>query len=275
MRSTLDGMATTTTSTFGESLRLWRTTRRMSQLALAAEAHVSQRHLSFLETGRARPSREMVTHLAATLDLPLRARNDMLLSAGFAPAFPETALDEPAMDQVRHVLEFLLEAHEPFPAIVIDRRWNSVMANDAAGRFLAGFTDMEAAAAVGPNLARLAFHPAGLRSTIVNWDEAAAMVLQRLEREVADRAGDRELADLLDEILAYPGVGELRRSPELPAGGDLLVPVHYRTGTNDVRMFSTIATIGAAYDVTLEELRLETFFPADPKSEAVLRALAE
>ncbi|MDJ0959567.1 MAG: helix-turn-helix transcriptional regulator [Acidimicrobiia bacterium] len=267
-------MATTAAPTFGEVLRLWRTTRRMSQLGLAAEAEVSQRHLSFLETGRAKPSREMVTHLAAILDLPLRARNDMLLSAGFAPAFPETALDEPAMDQVRHVLEFLLEAHEPFPAIVVDRRWNSVMTNEAAGRFLAGFIDLASAAAIGPNLARLTFHPGGLRSTIVNWDEAAGMVLQRLEREVADRAGDLELAALLDEVLEYPGVADLQRAPELPSGRDLLVPVHYRADNRDVRMFSTIATIGAAYDVTLEELRLETFFPADPDSEAVLRAMA-
>ena len=149
------------------------------------------------------------------------------------------------------------------------------MANPAAGRFLAGFTDIAAAAEVGPNLARLAFHPAGLRSTIVNWDEAAAMLLQRLEREVADRAGDRELAALLDEILGYPDVAELQRAPELPTGGDLLVPVHYRSDPYDVREFSTIATIGAAYDVTLEELRLETFFPADPESEAMLRAMAE
>lgn len=247
----------------------------MSQLALAAEAAVSQRHLSFLETGRAKPSREMVTHLAAMLELPLRARNDMLLAAGFAPAFPETELDAPAMDQVRHVLQFLLEAHEPFPAIVVDRRWNSVMANNAAGRFMTGFADIDTAADIGPNLARLTFHPSGLRSTIVNWEEAAAMLLQRLEREVADRAGDSDLAALLDEILGYPGVAELQRTPELPSGSDLLIPVHYRSGTTNVRLFSTIATIGAAYDVTLEELRLETFFPADPDSEAVLRSMAD
>ena len=262
-------------TTFGESLRFWRTSRRLSQLTLAADADVSQRHLSFLETGRAKPSREMVIHLGATLDLPLRARNEMLLAAGFAPAFPETRLDEPAMDQVRHVLEFLLQAHEPFPAIVVDRRWNSVMANEASARFIMQFVDVaEAATATGPNLAKLTFHPSGLRRSMVNWEETATMLLQRLEREVADRASDAELAALLDEILEYPGVAELQQPPELPKGSDLLIPIHYRTDDIEVRMFSTIATIGSAYDVTLEELRLETFFPADPDSEAALRRLA-
>ena len=265
---------TATPKTFGDLLRRWRTTRRWSQLALATEAEVSQRHLSFLETGRAKPSREMVTHLGVVLEVPLRARNEMLLAAGFAPAYPETGLDEPAMNQVRHVLEFLLDAHEPFPAIVVDRRWNPVMANQAAGRFIAGFADVEAASAqVGPNLARLMFHPAGLRASIIDWETTATSLLQRLEREVADRPGDSELEAILAEVLGYPGVDRLRRPPEVPAGSDLLLPIHYRSGGVEVRMFSTIATIGAAYDVTLEELRLETFFPADPASEEALRNL--
>jgi transcriptional regulator with XRE-family HTH domain len=261
---------------FGTTLRSWRTSRRISQLHLAAAAHVSQRHLSFLETGRAKPSREMVVHLGATLDLPLRARNELLLAAGFAPAYPETALDAPAMDQIRHVLEFLLAAHEPFPAVVVDRRWNAVMTNEAAGRFLTGLVDAEEpAAAVGPNLARLAFHPAGLRRVTVNWEATAGALLQRLEREVAGRPSDAALAALLDEVLGYPDVAGLRGPEAPPSGADLLLPVHYRSDDLDVRMFSTIATIGAAYDVTLEELRLETLFPADAASEATLRALAE
>jgi transcriptional regulator with XRE-family HTH domain len=246
----------------------------MSQLHLAAAADVSQRHLSFLETGRAKPSREMVLHLGATLDLPLRARNELLLSAGFAPAYPETALGSPAMDQIRHVLEFLLRAHEPFPAVVVDRRWNSVLANSAAGRLISELIDTDEAAGAGPNLAKLAFHPSGLRRVTVNWEATAASLLQRLEREVADRPLDEAMASLVEEVMEYPGVAELARPEAPPSGADLLLPVHYRRGVLDVRLFSTTATIGAAYDVTLEELRLETLFPADADSEAALRSLA-
>ena len=217
----------------------------------------------------------MVMHLGITLDLPLRARNEMLLAAGFAPAYPETGLDEPAMDQVRHILEFILDAHEPFPAIVADRSWNSVMSNAAAGRFLGAIIDTDAvAASIGPNLAKLAFHPEGLRRCVMNWEDTATTLLHRLEREVAERGGEGDLAGLLDEILSYPDVAALRRLPEPPKGTDLLVPVHYRMNGLDVRMFSTIATIGASFDVTLEELRLETFFPADTASEDTLRAMA-
>jgi len=270
-----DMSSTISKSSFGDVLRFWRTTRRLSQLALSADADVSQRHLSFLETGRAKPSREMVRHLGTILDLPLRAHNDMLLAAGFAPAYPETPIDAPAMEQVRHVLDIVLGAHEPFPAIVADRRWNIVLANAAAGRFIAALLgENSAAGGARQNLAKLVFEPGAVRAAIANWEEAGSMLLRRLEREVADRAGDTALSQLLDEVLAYPGVADLRRPQQRPRGSDLLVPVSYRAAEHDISMFSTIATIGAAYDVTLEELRLETFFPADAESEAVLRAMA-
>ena len=261
---------------FGTELRRWRTTRRFSQLALSASAGVSQRHLSYLETGRARPSREMVIHLATTLELPLRSRNELLVAAGFAPVYPETSLDEPAMAQVRHVLDFLLRAHEPYPAIVVDRRWNVLASNEASSRLISRVIDPATAPVTdGVNLARLAFHPAGLRKVTVNWEVTAAATLARLEREVMDRPGDAQLATLLDEVLTYEGVTALRRTRQVPTAGDLLIPVHYRTDDFDVRLFSTFATIGAPYDVTLEELRLETFFPVDATSETTLRALAE
>lgn len=257
---------------FGEALRQWRKARRFSQLELAARADVSQRHLSFLETGRSKPSREMVVHLATMLELPLRHQNDLLVAAGFAPVYTETALDEPQMDQVRDALEFLLEAHEPYPALVIDRRWNLVLSNRAAGQLTAM---MLGSAIDGPiNLARLAFHPSGLRQVTVDWESTAAQLLTRLEREVNDRAADQALLALFEEVLEYPDVRPLRRRPQLPTGHDLLLPVHYRSGEIDVRLFSTIATIGAPFDITLEELRLETLFPADEKSERTLRKLA-
>lgn len=264
-----------TTTGFGDQLRHWRTTRRFSQLGLAAEADVSQRHLSFIETGRARPSREMVIHLASILDLPLRTRNELLVAAGFAPMYSETALDEPAMDQVRQVIDFLLRAHEPNPAIVADRRWNVVASNDASSRLIMALGDPATLPVQdGLNLARLTFHPDGLRTVTVNWEVTAAALLERLEREVADRAGDGALRDLLDEMTTYPDVAALRRHPRLPTGTDLLTPIHYRTDDLELRLFSTFATIGAPYDVTLEELRIETFFPADAASETALRGLA-
>ncbi len=217
----------------------------------------------------------MVVHLATILDLPLRTRNELLVAAGFAPVYRETALDEPAMDQVREVLGFLLRAHEPNPAIVADRRWNIVASNEAATRLIVALTDpARLPVAQGLNLVRLAFHPEGLRNVTVNWELTAATLLERLEREVADRAGDEALGLLLEESLAYPGVTELRRARRLPTGADLLVPIHYRTDEIELRLFSTFATIGAPYDVTLEELRIETFFPVDASSRATLERLA-
>ena len=262
------------TPSFGDELKRWRKARRMSQLALAAEAGVSQRHLSFLETGRSRPSREMVIHLATMMDIPLRSRNELLGAAGFAPLYSETGLEEPSMDQVRHVLEFLLAAHEPYPAVVLDRRWDLVEANQATTRLMGALIEPGAIANGPTNLARLAFHPNGLRRATVDWEHTASALLLRLEREVADRFGDQVLAELLEEVLGYPGVVELRRRPRLPTGDDLLLPIHYRSDAIDVRLFSTFSTIGASYDLTLEELRLETFFPADTASDAALKALA-
>ena len=263
------------TAAFGSELRNWRGRRRFSQLDLASEAGVSQRHISFLETGRATPSREMVIHLGVVLGVPLRQRNQLLLAAGFAPVYRQTDLTAPAMRQVTEVLEFILEAHEPNPAIVIDRGWNVVMANGAAGRLTTALIDPATApVAQDVNLARLTFHPAGLRRHTVDWERTAAEMLVRLEREVADRSGDEDLQELLDEMLGYPGVSELSREPELPSPDDLLLPIHYRSGDLDLRLFSTIATIGAPYDLTLEELRLETFFPADAASAEALRSLS-
>ncbi len=260
--------------TFGSTLRWWRTTRRYSQLQLANEAEVSSRHISFLETGKAQPSREMVVHLAIVLDLSLRDRNALLHSAGYAPAYPHGDLDAPEMDDVRHVIGRILEAHSPNPAVVVDRRGELVDSNLAAARLIAE-TVASDSAALAPtlNIHRLTLHPDGVRARTGNWSDVAANVLQRLEREQAHRPADEQLVDLLDEVLAYPGVAGLRRNAALPTGADLLVPLQLQTfGGTELRLVTTIATIGAPYDVTLDELRLETFFPADEATAEVLRS---
>lgn len=267
-------MATTDTAAFGIALKEWRTRRRMSQLDLAAAAEVSQRHLSFLETARARPSREMVIHLSSVLDVPIRERNTLLNAAGFAATYPSHGLGEPAMEQVRHVLDLLLEAHRPFPAYVVDRRWDLVMTNQPAMMLTAMLVDPSLAATFGGNVARLSLHPDGIRQHLVNWEEFAAELLHRLEREIEHRPGDDALADLMDEVRAFPDVASLPRRAEAPTGTELLVPVHVRTPERELRLFTTIATIGAPYDITLEELRLETLLPADRATEDSLREMA-
>lgn len=264
MPTTIDG--------FGSSLRWWRTTRRYSQLQLAGAAEVSSRHISYLETGKAQPSREMVIHLAKVLELPLRDQNLLLHEAGFAPAFTEQDLDAPEMDDVRRVLAWILAAHSPNPALVVDRRGDVVDANPAAFRLLDELVAQDSPSLTPTlNAHRIVLHPDGIRPRTENWSEVAANVLQRLEREQAHRPADEALADLLAEILTYPDLAKLRRSTELPTGSDLLVTLR-ATGRHgdDLRLVSTIATIGAPYDVTLDELRLETFFPGDDQTAAVL-----
>ena len=262
-------------TSFGESLKRARTAGRFSQLQLAAAAGVSQRHLSFLETGRAKPSREMVTHLAASLELPNRHTNELLVSAGFAPRFSESSLDGDALAHIRTTIEWLLEAHNPYPAIVIDRGWDVVLSNTAATRLTAALIDpANAPVEQGVNLARLAFHPEGLRTVTVDWHRTAAALLGRLHKELEHHIGDPVLSDLYSEVTAYPGVEELMSVEQPMTVDDLLLPVHYRTDEIELRLFSTIATIGSAYDVTLEELRIETFFPVDEASRAVLDELA-
>ena len=227
-----------------------------------------------LETGRAKPSREMVIHLATVLDVPPRDRNQLLGAAGFAPAYPEHGLDEPAMDQVRHVLSLMLEAHSPFPAYVVDRRWDLVMSNDVAMALTASVVSPETMLALGGNLARATLHPDGIRRHTVNWEEAAAVLVTRLEREARARPTDEALAALVEEIRAYPDVADLPAGEPIPDGSELLIPLHLTGPLGDLRLYTMIATIGAAHDLTLEELRLETLLPADAATEEALRALS-
>ena len=251
----------------GALLRQWREHHRLSQLDLALQAEISTRHLSFLETGRARPSREMVLHLAAQLDLPLRERNQLLLAAGYAPVYAESALDAPRMAAVRAAVRQVLAAHEPYPAVVVDRGWNLVEANAAVTLLTEGV----APALLEPpvNALRVSLHPEGMAPRIVNLGEWRAHLLGRLRRQVAHTA-DPMLAQLYDELRAYP-CAQPEPTVELPGPGEIVVPLRLRHGDRELAFFSTVATFGTPLDVTVAELVIESFFPGDPATASALR----
>jgi len=255
----------------GEQLRAWRQRRRLSQLALACDAEISTRHLSFLETGRARPSRDMVLRLAERLELPLRERNRMLLAAGFAPLFPERPLEDPAMAAARNAMELILGGHEPYPALAIDRRWTLVAANPAAGRLMAG----AAAALLAPpvNVLRLSLHPDGLAPRTINLADWRRHVFARLQRQI-DLTGDQGLAGLLDELRGYPGGPARGRGRSGPDTGGAVAALSLETAAGRLELFTTTTVFGTPVDVTLSELALESFYPADDATAARLRALA-
>lgn len=262
------------TSPIGRLLKQWRSVRRMSQLELALQAGVSARHVSFVETGRARPSREMVLHLAGVLEVPLRERNTLLEAAGYARYYRETGLSDPELAQVRGVIEFILERHEPYSAVAIDRRWNVLMANRPHERIIAhllGGRSLDEATA--GNLLRLTFHPEGLRPCIANWDEVARALVDRVHREVGG-SQDEEAEALLEELLAYPGVPERWRVPDLTRPPPVAIPIRLRAGDTELALLSAITTLGTAQDITLQELRIESFFPADKATERAIRQLA-
>ena len=260
----------------GERLRAWRQHRRLSQLELAGLADVSTRHLSFVETGRSVPSRAMVLRLAERLDVPLRDRNLLLVSAGYAPVYAETAMDEPRMDAVRAALRQVLGGHEPYPAVVVDRYWNLIDANSAAGLFL----ELTPPHLLEPpvNVLRVSMHPESMARYIVNLGEWRAHMLGRLRRHVALTA-DAALNDLYREMRDYPcddddagGGGEHQ-----PIGGGVVVPLRVRLPGQDgaeLSFFSTIATFGTPVDITVAELAIESFYPGDERTTRFLRERA-
>jgi len=250
----------------GELLREWRERRRLSQLQLALQADVSTRHLSFVETGRSLPSREMILHLAEQLDLPLRERNHLLLAAGYAPVYAETALDSPQMAPVRAAIRQVLTGHEPYPAIVVDRGWTIVDANASVALFTAGVRPELLTPPA--NSLRVSLHPDGMASRIVNLGEWRAHLLGRLRRQIALTA-DPGLTALYDELRAYP-CDQPEPEIELPGPGDLVVPLRIRHGDRELAFFSTVATFGTPLDVTVAELAIESFFPADAATAAIL-----
>jgi transcriptional regulator with XRE-family HTH domain len=261
-------------SPVGVLLKQWRERRHLSQLALAIEAEISSRHLSFVETGRSRPSREMVLLLAEVLDVPPRARNDLLAAAGYAPIYRESNLDAPEMVQFRRALDFMLRQQEPYPAIVLDRYWNVLLANEGTSRFMNIFLDPGVEDVLGPpNALRLICHPRALRPYIVNWEATAAALVQWLHRDLL-RSADTGIQLLLDELLAYPGVPRNWRTLDLDAPSGPFLAIDMQKGDTSLRFFTTLTTLGTPYDITLHELRIESFFPADDATDLTLQRLS-
>ncbi len=261
-------------SPVGALLQRWRQVRHMSQLALATEAEVSPRHVCFIETGRARPSREMVLQLAGALDVPLRERNALLLAAGYAPMYRESNLDAPELAPARAALDAILRQQEPFPAVVMNRYWDILTSNGAASRFF-GFL-LDPAPASGPaNVLRMMFDPEGLRPYVVNWEAAAEALIRRVHREAVGGAPDGPTIALLDELLAYPDVPRSWRKPNPETPLLPVIPVTFRKGSRTFAYFSTVTTLGTAQDVTLQELRIECFFPLDGETERQAAELRE
>jgi transcriptional regulator with XRE-family HTH domain len=241
--------------------------RRLSQLALAAEASTTQRHLSFIESGRSQPSREILLRLARVLDVPIRERNQLLLAAGYAPLYREAGLADEQAAQVRAALERMLDAHEPYPAVVMDRHWNVLTTNSAASAFfgwLLGDREIEQP----PNVVRLIFDPDGLRPHVVNWDAAAEALLQRVHREAVGGVPDQETLALLERVLSYPGVPPEWSAPDFRTPPLPVVPLEFERNGLAVSYFSAVTTLGTPQDALLQEIRIESMFPADEATAA-------
>lgn len=263
---------------FARLLKGWREARKCSQLDLAMASRISQRHVSFMESGRARPSRDMVLQLSEALEVPLRERNTLLTAAGFAAMYRETDLKAAAMAPVREALQLMLDHQEPNPVSVVDRAWNVLMINRAMLRVfsLAGDPTQlwQRVCGNGPhNVLKMTFHPDGFRPYIVNFDEAAPVLLNRTRREAA-ASGNEALQKLLDEILAYPGIPEAWRAPSFEAPPPPVLPLELAKGELKLKLFSMITTFGTPQDITTDELRVESFFPADAATAELLRKLA-
>ncbi|AIY39400.1 Transcriptional regulator [Collimonas arenae] len=256
-------------SELGDLLRYWRDVRGVSQLDLSLEAGVSQRQISFIESGRSVPGRHTVLTLAQTLEVPLRERNALLLAAGYAPVYSEAAWNAQEMHSVTRALERVVRQHEPFPAIVMDRHWNVLMTNDAAPRFFNHFIDM--GARKGPrNMLHLIFDPQGMRPFVADWDNASRSLLQRVYRESVGRVIDADTTRLLDELLAYPDVPRDWNAHHAPSATPTMpvIPLGFVSEGVVLRYFSMVTSIGTPQTVAAQELRLECMFPADDATEA-------
>jgi transcriptional regulator with XRE-family HTH domain len=262
---------------FGPMLRAWRRRRGASQLALALQSGVSQRHVSFLESGRARPSREMVVQLTSALDVPLRQRNSMLLAAGFAPVYRETSLASPELAPVRQAIDRMLKQQEPYPAYVIDRLWNVLDANEAAvafSHFLNEGPPPPPPPGKQANILRALLDPAGLRPKIGNWEEVARYLVSTTYAEILAAGGEPKALAFIEEVMAYPDVPASFRRVRFEERPPPVLTLDFIVGGKSLSVFSTIATLGTPQDITLQEVRIECFFPADDRSDALFKSLA-
>lgn len=257
---------------FGTLMRQWRRRRGFSQLELAELGGVSQRHVSFLESGRARPSRQMALHLSELLDMPLRERNRLLHAAGFAPAYRESRLDAPQLAEARHALDLLLRQQEPFPAVVVDAAWNVQLANAAARRMVGFLLGSGLDPAQPLNMMKLPLHPKAARGYILHWPEVASALLHRLQREAMDSPA---AASVLAEVRTYPDVDALWRKVDWDSEPRPLLGFGIQKDGLRLDMITMIATFGTPQDVTLQDMRIESFLPANPASEQLLRELAK
>ena len=261
----------TTTSPIGDQLRMWRQRRRLSQLELACEADISARHVSFLETGRSLPSREMLLRLAERLDIPLRERNPLLLSAGYAPAYSERRIDDPALQQAKKAIELVLAGHQPYPALAVDRHWSLVASNSALALLLAGVSPRLLEAPT--NVLRVALHPEGMAPRIENFGEMRAHMLSRLRHQI-DATADPVLVELHAELTAYPVSGSAPSDGHIDQYGGVLVPMRLRTELGVLSFFGATTVFGTPLDITLAELAIESFFPADSQTAELLARAA-
>lgn len=257
----------------GTLLRQWRSTRGKSQFDLSLDAGVSQRHVSFIESGRSVPSRQTLISLAQALDIPLRERNTLLLAAGYAPIYSESAWNAEEMQSVTSALARMLKQHEPFPAVVMDRHWDVLLPNESAPRFFDCFIDLSARKSPR-NMLHLMFDPMGMRPFIANWDEVAKSLIQRVHRESVGRVIDDKTRELLASLLAYPDVKSSWTSPEMLNAGAAtrampVIPISFVKDGATLNYFSMITTVGTPQTVAAEELRIESMFPADDTTEAL------
>lgn len=257
----------------GVLLREWRAARRLSQLELSLATGISARHISYVETGKANPSRDLVSRLADSLEMPLRERNALLMAAGFAPRYAATSLATPALSAARRAIDSILTQQEPYPAYLLNRRWDVLAANRAATR-LTDFL-LDGTADPHDNMIRQFFDPRSLRSVISNWEEVARDLIRHLHIEVAALPSDEIARALLEEVLAYPGVPNSWRLRDVGASPTPLLTTLFEKEGRQLRFFSTITTFGTPYDVTLDELRIECVFPEDEPTAAFCRELRE
>jgi len=258
---------------FSSLLKHWRNVRRLTQIELAGDADISARHLCFLETGRAQPSRDMVQLLGSALDLPLEERNALHVAAGFVPPYGDRGLAADNLQHVRQALDFILRQQEPYPGIVIDGRWDVRIRNEASARLFRVFReayDMDSGLA--DNAMHVVFHPKGLRQFIVNWEEFAGQMIQILHRDVAQ--GSRVAAQLLDEVMTYPGLPAEWRRPRNPAGSSPVMTMQLEKGDLRLAFFSTFTTLAMPTDAALQKLKIECFYPADDATAAIARKMA-